>query len=454
MGLVIGTGIGLAAGALYKATTFVGKIVYETTKSGVKTGVTGLGKTLGSSSAVDFTPPAELNNNKVARGYLEKLLEAWQALAIMQSATLAFSPRRDELRDAARGNDSSATGGAQQPSPSTKGKGGIAPKVTGLADDLERLSAALKAADTALTTFLTTLDTPLMGRDQDTVEQDIWIAWMGRGSGNAGAVLGDDPIGRRLKVLGIVGRVLPPGEGFIGGEELSGFARAEQARMEQVGHVGVVVIPPRPDSGLGKRRAGVARIRKDAYAAVGRKDPGVTGGNEYVQLVWKARTYLRPGEVVMMTSTKSHGLVVESLGPSLPVSKDERKSALQVLGIKEDEYQPEAAEALWPHVWGAVNWYMKDEPPPVQLSSSEDGVLVSENGKKLILFTALTDLDWMGAYFRRDRTGASRVVAIELDPQKKVEEFRAAGVVVTSRSDMFFIVDEIRAARHAVGQGK
>ena len=440
MGLVIGTGVGLAAHGLYTATTIVGKIAYEVAAQGAKAGI---GGALGGSSAPDFTPPAELSADTVARGYLEKLLDAWDASAPTTVALAAFEPLRDALRAAASEADPPAKGGTRKTT------------VPDVSDELERLKASVDVADKALTTFLTTADSPLLRRDELTVEQDIWIAWMGRGSANAKAVWGDDPIGRRLKELGILGRLMRSGEGGVmyrEGERVSELARDEQARVGKIGHVGVVIVPPRPATGQGQTRPGVARVRHDAYAAVGRADPEPTGAERYVQILWEPRTFLRPGEVVMVSSTTASGLEVERLGPSLAVATDERTFALQLLSIKEPEYQPEAAETLWPSVWGAVNSYLKDEPPPLQLSSSEDGVLVSESdGKKLVLFAPLTDSGRKGAELRRDRSGALRVVAIELDPKQVVygPEFRDAKVLMTDRSDMSFIADEIRAARHA-----
>ena len=390
---------------------------------------------MGGSSAPDFTPPAELNADKVARGYLEKLLEAWQALAIMQSAALAFSPLRDALRDAASGARKTA-----------------APKVV---DELERLKASLDAADKALTTFLTTADTPLLHRGERQIEQDIWIAWMGRGSANAGSVLRDDPIGRRLDELGILGRLLRTGEGFIEGETVSELAQQEQARMRQIGHVGVVIVPPSFSRRRGAASHGVIRLRHDAYPAVGRTDPAPTGAQDYMKIIWEPGLFLRPGEVVIVSSTSPNGLRVERLGPALAVAKDERTSAFQLLRFTEAEYEPELAQELVEVVWFALNSEMKNEPPPLQLTPSEDGVLVSEaNGKKLVLFTRVTSDGLKGVRLRRDRSGASRVVAFG-PLQGVAAEFQEAGVVVTAHdANLSFITNEIRAARRAVGQGR
>lgn len=442
LGIIIGTGVGLATGGLYTATSVVGKIIYEATGEGAEAGIAGA---LGGSSSPDFTPPAELNADKVARGYLEKLRHAWKALALTLSAGLAFSKHRDALRDAASGTGPSPKGGAPQPAASK------------VESDLKRLKEALVVADKALTTFLTTSDTPLLLRDQRAIEQDIWIAWMSRSTENGSAALGDGPIGRKAKELAILGRLVPSSRGFMG-RELVEYARNEKARVEQVGHVGVVIVPP--TFAFGRASQGVVHIRHDASAAVGRADQ--TGPEQYSKITWQSRTYLRPGEVVMATSTTPDGLDVKRLGVSLTVAKAERTAAFQLLGIREGDYHPEAAEMVRGPVLIAVSM-VNDElrlgypagefKDALRPSSSEDGVLVSEaDGTKLILFAPLMPGGIGEARAMRRRSGASRVVAINVGPVR-VMEYREEGVVMTERSDSHSLAEEIRDARRAIGRG-
>jgi len=140
VGIIIGTGVGLVAGELYAATALVSKIIYEVAGEGAEAVV---GQVLGDPPTNDFTPPPELNNDKVARGHLEKLLEAWRGLALLQAAAIKFIP----VRDAQRG----------------------ATKVTNIEGKLQHLSVALANTDAALNRFLTTVDTPVLSHDQLTI---------------------------------------------------------------------------------------------------------------------------------------------------------------------------------------------------------------------------------------------------------------------------------------------
>jgi hypothetical protein len=436
-GIVIGVGVGLASGGLYTAVTLVGKVAYEAAGEGAEAAI---GGAAGGASAVDFTPPAELQNDKVARGHLEKLLEAFEALTLIQAASLAFSRRRDQLRDAANGVEPAK---------------GALPPATNLQADLRRLKTALAAADQALTTFLTTASNPVIDRDQKSLEQDLWIKWVSQKEAHAGVALDDDDAaGARMQELGIFSRLVRDREPF-NAEALTGYAREEKGRLEKLGRLGVVVVPPRPNTGRGDLQMGAVRLRRDAYPAAGRTDPQQPDAGEYVKVAWEARTYLRPGEVVMIKGTTNAGMTVERVGPALPVGEDERKAAEGMLGLRKGEYEAEAVAALGGSVGSAVAWGMKDEPPPLKLTHSEDGVLVSEeDGTKLILFGPHSDLDWTALKARKQRTGAPKIVAIEIAGGRKVDEWRQADLVVTGRTDHEFIRQEIRAARKAAAAAR
>jgi hypothetical protein len=292
-GFIIGVGVGFASGGLYTAATVVGRLVQETVEAGAGKGIQ---QALGSMPAdVDFKPPAELNNDKVARGQLQDLVKAWQALAIVQASTLALSNRRDAAR--------AGHGDAK------------------LVADFERVRAALEQADRALTVFLTTVDTPLLDRGEFRLQQDMWIKWMSRSKANAAEMLGGGSIQERGADMRIFSRLTGPMREYLDqrGEALQQLSKDEQARMEKIGAVGVVVIPPRPLTGRGRPRPGVMRIRGDAFSAAGRAVPP-QGVLEYTKLAYTQHTFLRPGEVVMVNETEPTGVVVNRLGPELAVS--------------------------------------------------------------------------------------------------------------------------------------
>jgi hypothetical protein len=414
-GMIIGIGVGFASGGLYAAATVVGKLVHETVDASAGFGIQ---QALGSPPAeVDFKPPPELNNDKVARGQLQQLVRAWQALSIVQASTLALSNRRDTAR---------------------AGKGD-----SKLVSDFEHVRGALAQTEQALTVFLTTVDTPLLNRGEFRLQQDMWINWMSRSRANAREMIRGGSINERGNDLRIFGRLTEPyGELDQGsGEGLQQLAKAEQERMGMIGQVGVVIVPPRTRSGRGRARPGVVRTRDDAYTAAGRAAPQ-QGLGVYAKLSYQQHMFLRPGEVVMISEIEPTGVVVERLGPELSVGIGERQTAMQMLGIKENEYEPEAGEVLFPYVSNALG-VLRDEP--LKLSESEDGVLVSHaDGTKLVLFAPLTPGDWRAGATRRDRVGARKVVLINWNRQIEARAAREPGIVVLLQSDAYALADEIR----------
>ena len=436
MGIVIGTGVGLAAGSLYEATSLVGKIVYEATGEGVEAGAAGL-MGLGAPANPDFKPPDDLNNDKIARGYYEKFMQAALSIMVMQNAALVFTRHRDTLISKAAG-----------------GKGDKTPQAKIMAE-IEGLEKAVNQADQALKLFLTTADTPILDRDQTTVEQDIWISWMGRSNENANAVLGDGPIAQRLGELHIWTRYLTEGGGL---NDSSKEAQEEDQRIHQIGKVGVVIVPPTyRQNQRNPERMGVIRFRHDGYAAAGRADPDPSGSEEYAKINYAPDQYIEPGEVVMASSTKPPALNIQRLGPTLAVSKEEREAGYKVLGISAAEYVPEMADALTNIVFSAENvlyqeeayhYSIEDRPPPFKKTLSEDGILLSgANGKKLILFTVRTNNDLVAALLRKDKTGAAMVVAVNLDPKEKIDEFEMTSALITNHTDAAFLAEVMRPFR-------
>jgi hypothetical protein len=181
-----------------------------------------------------------------------------------------------------------------------------------------------------------------------------------------------------------------------------------------------VVVPPRATQpGSDQFSPGVVRLRHDAYPAVGRLEPkrpepdtlsGVisraAGGDEpFVKIAWEDQTYLRAGEVVLIFSTSSRGVLAHRIGRgpmSLPVSRDERTWAFGMLGIEKPEYfHPEAAAGLYDVVFNVANALLPIQFPgpagstpvsQVEVIESEDGVIVVDQrpggppGRRIVLF--------------------------------------------------------------------
>ena len=94
-GILVGTGIGLAAGTLYNATKLLGKVLYEAVG---ETAELGVGSQIDTSTGVDFAPP-DATADKEARKHLDSLFQGAMGVAGIQAAALAYSPRRDQIRD-------------------------------------------------------------------------------------------------------------------------------------------------------------------------------------------------------------------------------------------------------------------------------------------------------------------------------------------------------------------
>jgi hypothetical protein len=230
------------------------------------------------------------------------------------------------------------------------------------------------------------------------------------------------------------------------------YAQLEVARLRYVGEIGVVVLPPRKD-------IGIVHLRPELSALQNVPDDK----SRYVEIAWEGRMYLRPGEVVVMQTTSPRGLVAKRLERSVAVSQGERSIALGMLGLSEGQFHSEAAEALKDPVEIAIRDYVlraeyasKGSPtiegerrwtPRVATQETDDGVLVTDQlyRQKIVLFTPRTDDTVRNAAAQRARTGAPRIIAIELDPSQRdnFQEVRTFPLVVTGHTDLQFIADEI-----------
>lgn len=436
IGIIVSTGVGLAAAELYLAATALQKVVSKLTASTASAGVRDVLSPPGP-GGVTFSPPPEAAADRVARGYLDQLAKAWQSLAVVQAAMIEYGPRRDAIRDAARG-----VGG-----PRPKG----APPITGptVLVEARQLSESLAAAEGALTLFVTNTDTPMLGRSQDTIERDLWVRWMASSEANAGTLRSEGQAGKRMRETGVPSRL---GDRYsLDAATVRDLSKAEVDRLEHIGRIGVVVVPPKSPPSLGRKIPGAVHVRPDAYTAAGRRAAPNLSGSDYVKIIWQPSSGMRTGEVVLLEGTDPQGMVPQRLRVSLPVSRDEQKAGRELIGERTD-WASDAVERLQGVVGSAVGG-MSDVRPPLAVQEHEDGMLVVEaDGTRLVLVTLYTS--WGDGMAAAKRTGARRVLALYTkEPGSTMTDFSDETVVVTSQGDASSIERHIRAVRALLGKG-
>ncbi len=199
------------------------------------------------------------------------------------------------------------------------------------------------------------------------------------------------------------------------------YAKKEVARLRHVGQIGVVVLPPRTETypeGRPDFQPGIVHLRPELSALPDVPDDE----SRYVEIAWQARTYLRPGEVVIMDTTSPRGLVPKRLERSDAVKPTERSIALRKLGLNEGQFHSEAGEALLHPVEMAIrdnvlraDYESKGAPtidgerrwaPRVEAQETDDGVLVIDQlfRQKIVLFTPYNDDTARNAAVTRSRT--------------------------------------------------
>ena len=432
-GILVGTGIGLAAGTLYSATKLLGKVLYEAVG---ETAELGVGSQIDTATGVDFAPP-EATADKEARKHLDSLFQGAMGVAGIQAAALAYSPRRDQIRDGADKRPS-LTKGEWKPITAAH-----------VRTEIGELKRGLGGAEAAFASFVRTMDSPVMRRSETLLEQDLWVTWMSKRPENANQILGDEDLAKYLQNIGVLGRIAGQGQGLTG--QVHDLAQAELKRMGTVGRMGVVVVPPRRPGHVRGWDRGVIKLRHDAYAAAGRPDPDPKAAEEHRLITWAQGAYLRPGEVVMVTGTTNAAVGVERMGREVGVTDQERASAMQFAGIEPATYVPEAADQIMPVVAGGVA-YDPELKGRVKLAATHDGVLVSDvDGARLVLICPMTDPWLADARTRRARSGAARAVVVKLDPGGiPAFDYRDGQVTLTTNSGSSGLAAEIRTTRAEV----
>jgi len=294
---------------------------------------------------------------------------------------------------------------------------------------------------------------------------------MSKSEANAAAATGDEKIAPHLREIGVY-------SDMQGGTEAFREAKLQVERLNQLGRVGVVVLPPFWSSHQSHPLLGAVHVRADAYQAAGRRLPPQAGLPSYVGIEWQEGSNLRTGDVVILEDTfsdrpatphshedtfRSGGLLPKRLGPFLRVDASERAAALTLLRNHDSSYPrfegsviggnfdiAMAADRARPFISGVYQAVQSiPAEPPLVVRESEEGVLVSEaDGTKLVLFTIYTS--WGEAKKTKERMGVHRVVAIELNPNTSLQDFADQDVVVTRQKNYY---EDIRAVRALLGRG-
>ena len=464
--IIVGAVLGVGAASLLRACEHVKEIIEESRslELGFETAVhtadaaadagTDRVRDAASPEEPEFKAPNELQADHVARELWEQVAKAIDDVSMTGSAVRKLSHVRDRLQ-----------------------KGAPAGKPAQISAWLDQVAAAIAGADRSVTLFRTAVDTPLLIRTDEQISQDLWIRWMAESQANAEWARAPGPTGGPLRQPGVAERLVP---GKWQEKELVDLARDEVERLNLIGRLGVVVVPPRatdpasPDT----FHPGVVRLRHDAYPAAGRLEPGrpepdtlpgalskaAKGDEPYVEIAWEEQTYLRAGEVVLIFGTSARGVLAHRFGTgpmSLPVSQGERTWAFGMLGINQPEsFTPEAANTLYTPVLAAANEVL---PTPfvsgtagsspasrAEVIETDDGVMVVDHGlggpqgTRIVLFAPLaserTEDEIQVAEERRKRTGVVKVVAVDLrhDPNRmdRQKEIRRPGVVIISVQDV------------------
>jgi hypothetical protein len=346
-GIVIGTGLGLAGGAIFEGAEGLAAVIVEAAGEGAEYKV---GKLMDFSSKADFEPPKGVDAGIKASEQWQQLAQAWKGLALLNTAMLGFGEYRVQLERVAGGLGAFATGGS-----APRSLDDLAGEVHQMEqkDVVGRFLTRLDETWHGLIAFSRALHHPVLQRLEYEIEQDLWIQWISqlRGSGpqvnkwgmpvpvymdeRVQDALDEDAVENHLERIGLIGEKSRLGVDFGWNttrgdtEEAFESATREQKRNEQLGRLGVAITPIR------EHHEGVVHMRHGAYehAAEPEPDPDPSAPEGY----FKAEPSLSPvakGEVVRVTATVGGKLLVrpvEKTGWSIPIDAEEEKLAASAL---------------------------------------------------------------------------------------------------------------------------
>lgn len=322
LGVAIGTGVGLAANAIWESARGLKKIAVEVGGE-VAEWILGQGASLITPQPSNWDLPTSMHPQVLALAQTTKLLQAWKGVALVQATSMDVVTIQKAIRAQDRTLDT------------------IEGELT--LRDIESRVQALKARDPARAMIEKLLEVRAgmhalrnaaeygITRSQYRLEQDLWIAWI--------KSLGPSPDNYRgfhealrdvwdqVEDAGVVHRLgLEDRQSDIEGAP-DAAARDEQAR-KNLDRLAVVIAPS------GTKGEAVVRLRHDAYQGAPQQDPDPNGDEPYLRVRSTTSGELTAGQVVKIHDVLAGQAQIFGTGwGTRPVSQAEVTYARSMMAI-------------------------------------------------------------------------------------------------------------------------
>ena len=328
-GILIGTGVGLAAGAILKFAKGAYTVVAEAGSEVVESVLGGLGD----ADSPDFAPPANLDPKLHSIPVRDQIMDAWRGLGKFNLTTHAFGNFRYDLLQLATD---------LKDDPTKERVAQVYQLVARL--HIENIQGKLDELHESVYEFLVASGHPLLRKLAWDIEQDLWIQWIDAlrekdeeayhglsprvSSALAEAekqglvhlprpsfeALDEGVIEKRLEEIGVLGA--RGGESRLGvdfgrwttasdTEDAQRAARREVTQLNQVGRYGVV------SDDIGPKGRGTVRIRNDLHEKLGKKPPTDQGPEGTFPAVLWSTDPVKAWQIVRVMGTSSKGLEVQ-----------------------------------------------------------------------------------------------------------------------------------------------
>jgi hypothetical protein len=321
LGILIGTGLGLAGGALFETAEGIAKIAAEAGGEVAEAIVDSITKP---DRPVSFEAPANLNPELIAKQEWQQIAQAWKGTALINGAIVDFATYKQAV----------TTIGLKLERPllserNTSGLDDFTKSVRGLEKqdpslEIERL---VDSADAELGRFVSAARSPRLARDVHATEQDIWIQWISQLPLDAvHETLDEDTIENYLAQIGVLemgeweketakdwlGVEIPPsrlgvdfGAWTSGADTFDAYKASvkQQGAIESIGRLGVAV------TSIAAGFVGYVRMRHDAYYDVPESDPDPSAPERYLRAT-PAGMPATPGQVVRVVDASAKGAIV------------------------------------------------------------------------------------------------------------------------------------------------